>query len=79
MMPMFLNSMANIYLKMRKLCESKLQELNITYPQFGFLSTVYANPYIIQKKTGELLHTDTATIMVICDSLEKKLDSESTQ
>jgi len=69
---LFFNTIAGIYLKMRKLCEKKLEKFDITYPQFGVLSIVYANPNSIQKEVGDLLHTDTTTIMVITDSLEKK-------
>jgi len=68
----FFSTVAGIYLKMRKQCEKKLEKFDITYPQFGVLSIVYANPNSIQKEVGELLHTDTTTIMVITDSLEKK-------
>jgi DNA-binding MarR family transcriptional regulator len=63
---------SGIYLKSRRLSEKSLKKLGITFPQFGALLNLSAQDNITQKELAERMDTDTTTIMVICDSLEKK-------
>ena len=61
-----------IYQKSRRLSEKSLKTLRITFPQFGALLRLSFQDNITQKELSEIMDTDTTTIMVICDSLEKK-------
>lgn len=63
---------SGIYLKSRRLSEESLKNLRITFPQFGALLNLSAQDNVTQKELAERMDTDTTTIMVICDSLEKK-------
>jgi len=63
---------SGIYLKSRRLSEESLKSLGITFPQFGALLNLSTQDNITQKELAERMDTDTTTIMVICDSLEKK-------
>ena len=63
---------SGIYLKSRRLSEESLKSLGITFPQFGALLNLSAHDNITQKELAERMDADTTTIMVICDSLEKK-------
>ena len=64
--------LSGIYLKSRRLSEESLKSLKITFPQFGALLNLSFQDNITQKELSERLDTDTTTVMVICDSLEKK-------
>jgi DNA-binding MarR family transcriptional regulator len=63
---------SGIYQKSRRLSEESLKTLRITFPQFGALLRLSFQDNITQKELSEIMDTDTTTIMVICDSLEKK-------
>lgn len=63
---------SGIYQKSRRLSEKTLKPLRITFPQFGALLRLSFKDNITQKELSEIMDTDTTTIMVICDSLEKK-------
>jgi DNA-binding MarR family transcriptional regulator len=63
---------SGIYQKSRRLSEESLKTLGITFPQFGALLRLSFQDNITQKELSEIMDTDTTTIMVICDSLEKK-------
>ena len=63
---------SGIYTKSRRLSEESLKPLKITFPQFGTLYRLSFKDNITQKELSEIMDTDTTTIMVICDSLEKK-------
>ena len=63
---------SGIYLKSRRLSEESLKTVGITFPQFGALFNLSFQDNITQKELSERLDTDTTTVMVICDSLEKK-------
>ena len=63
---------SGIYQKSRRLSEESLKTLRITFPQFGVLLRLSFQDNITQKELSEIMDTDTTTIMVICDSLEKK-------
>jgi DNA-binding MarR family transcriptional regulator len=64
--------LSGIYLKSRRLSEESLKTLRITFPQFGALLNLSFQDNITQKELSERLDTDTTTVMVVCDSLEKK-------
>ena len=63
---------SGIYLKSRRLSEKSLKTVGITFPQFGTLMNLSFQDDVTQKELSERLDTDTTTVMVICDSLEKK-------
>ncbi|MFC1488070.1 MarR family winged helix-turn-helix transcriptional regulator [Thermoproteota archaeon] len=64
--------LSGIYLKSRRLSEESIKPLKITFPQFGALLNLSFQDNITQKELSQRLDTDTTTVMVICDSLEKK-------
>ena len=63
---------SGIYQKSRRLSEETLKTLRITFPQFGVLLRLSFQDNITQKELSDIMDTDATTIMVICDSLEKK-------
>ncbi len=63
---------AGIHIKTRKFTERKIKSLNMTYPQLGALMALIRKDDITQRELAKLLETDTTTVMVICDSLEKR-------
>lgn len=63
---------SGIYQKSRRLSEETLKTLQITFPQFGVLLRLSFQDNITQKELSDIMDTDTTTIMVICDSLQKK-------
>jgi DNA-binding MarR family transcriptional regulator len=63
---------SGIHQKSRRLSEESLKTLRITFPQFGALLRLSFQDNITQKELSEIMDTDTTTIMVICDSLERK-------
>ena len=63
---------SGIYQKSRRLSEETLKTLRITFPQFGVLLRLSFQDNITQKELSNIMDTDTTTIMVICDSLQKK-------
>ena len=63
---------SGIYLKTRRISEKALLPLNLTWPQFGALITLSQGDNITQKELANRLDSDTTTIMVLCDSLQKK-------
>ena len=63
---------AGIYINTRKFSESKIKDLNMTYPQLGALMALIRNNDITQSELARLLETDNTTSMVLCDSLEKR-------
>ncbi len=63
---------SGIYTKSRRLSEESLKPLKLTFPQFGTLYRLSFKDNITQKELADIMDTDTTTIMVICDSLEKK-------
>jgi len=63
---------AGIYVNTRKYSESKIRDLNMTYPQLGALMALIRNDDITQSELARLLETDNTTSMVLCDSLEKR-------
>jgi DNA-binding MarR family transcriptional regulator len=63
---------AGIHIKIRLFTERRIRSLNMTYPQLGALMALVRKDGITQKELAALLETDTTTVMVLCDSLQKK-------
>lgn len=64
---------SGIYIRYRRLVEEKLRDHGVTYPQMGVLLAVSREGAgMSQTDLARTLETDTTTITVICDSLEKK-------
>jgi DNA-binding MarR family transcriptional regulator len=63
---------SGIHQKSRRLSEETLKTLRITFPQFGVLLRLSFRDNITQKELSDIMDIDTTTIMVICDSLQKK-------
>ncbi len=63
---------AGIHIKTRQFTEKRIKHLNMTYPQLGALMALIRRDNITQKELAHLLESDTTTVMVLCDSLEKK-------
>ena len=63
---------SGIHIKTRRLIEQKLKPLDMTFPQLGAVMALSKKDKITQRELSEILDTDTTTIMVLCDSLEKK-------
>jgi MarR family transcriptional regulator for hemolysin len=61
-----------IHIKSRKYAERQMKPLNMTYPQFAALMVLHIEDGIRQRRLAELLETDTTTVTVLCDSLEKR-------
>jgi len=63
---------SGIYIKSRRLAEESLKPLNVTWPQFGALAHLAREDRITQRELADRMETDATTIMVLCDSLERK-------
>ena len=63
---------SGMYQKSRRLSEESLKAFRLTFPQFGILLRLSFQDNVTQKELSDIMDTDTTTIMVICDSLEKK-------
>jgi len=63
---------SGIYQKSRRLSEESLKAFRLTFPQFGVLLRLSFRDNVTQKELSDIMDTDTTTIMVICDSLQKK-------
>jgi DNA-binding MarR family transcriptional regulator len=63
---------SGIYLKTRHWTERQIKILDMTYPQLGALIVLSQHDGITQREMANRLETDATTVMVLCDSLEKK-------
>jgi DNA-binding MarR family transcriptional regulator len=63
---------SGIYLKTRHWTERQIKILDMTYPQLGALIVLSQHDGITQRELAGRLETDATTVMVLCDSLEKK-------
>jgi len=63
---------AHIWEKFRHWMERQLKAIDLTLPQFGALSALFRNDRISQRELSEIVNGDVSTMVVICDSLEKK-------
>lgn len=52
--------------------ERQLKAVDVTLPQFGALAALSRNDRITQRELSEIVNWDATTVMVVCDSLEKK-------
>jgi DNA-binding MarR family transcriptional regulator len=69
-----IEAMGIIVNKTRKFADSALRASDLTFTQFGTLFAVYQRigSTMSQRELAVSLETDTTTIMVVCDALEKK-------
>ena len=63
---------AGIDIKTRRIAERALLTVGLTYAQFGVLAAIAERAGPTQRERADLLETDTNTVMVVCDSLERK-------
>src|SRR3990170_1845666 len=61
-----------IYLKSERLAKQELKTLGVTFSQFRAMMVLSQKDNITQREFADIIETDTTTVMVICDSLEKK-------
>ena len=61
-----------IHLYSERLIQQKLKTLNMTAPQFRTMTVLYQKENMTQREFSEIIEADTTTVMVLCDSLEKK-------
>jgi MarR family transcriptional regulator, transcriptional regulator for hemolysin len=66
--------MGKIVGNIRKAADSDLKAVDLTFTQFGTLFEILQHPGspMSQRELATAIETDTTTIMVVCDSLEKK-------
>jgi DNA-binding MarR family transcriptional regulator len=65
-------AISGIYIKSRRIAEESLRPINVTWPQFGALHQLAQRDNITQTELADRLETDTTTVMVLCNSMEKK-------
>ncbi len=63
---------AGIDIKTRRIAGRSLSSVDLTYAQFGVLVAIAERDASTQRELAERLETDTNTVMVVCDSLERK-------
>jgi len=63
---------AGIDVKTRRIAERALSPAGLTYAQFGVLVAVGERDARTQHELAERLETDSNTVMVVCNSLERK-------
>jgi DNA-binding MarR family transcriptional regulator len=63
---------AGLHIKSRRIAERELKAAGLTYAQFGVLNAVFEKDGSTQREIATHLETDANTVMVVCDSLEKK-------
>ncbi len=61
-----------ISLKTQRAAEKELKLLDLTYAQFGTLTAIREKDGRTQAELAGRLESDSNTVMVICDSLQKK-------
>ena len=61
-----------IHVKSRKYAERQIRPLNMTYPQLAALMVLNIEDGVRQRELADMLETDTTTITVLCDSLQKR-------
>jgi DNA-binding MarR family transcriptional regulator len=63
---------AGIYIKLGRLMQQQLKKLNMTFSQFRTMMALSQKDNITQREFADRIDTDTTTVMVLCDSLEKR-------
>jgi len=61
-----------LHAKARQFTERRLRPLGMTYPQLAALMALHHEDGVTQTELAASMETDTTTVMVLCDSLEKK-------
>ena len=61
-----------IHLKTQRIAERELKAVDLTYAQFGTLAAVAEKGGRSQRELADRLETDPNTLMVVCDSLQRK-------
>lgn len=61
-----------IHVKSRKYAERRIRPLNMTYPQLAALMVLNIQDGLRQRELADMLETDTTTVTVLCDSLQKR-------
>ncbi len=61
-----------IYIRFERLAQHQLRELNMTFSQFRTMLMLSQRDKMTQREFADMIDTDTTTVMVLCDSLEKK-------
>ncbi len=61
-----------IYIRFGRLSQQQLKKLNMTFSQFRTMLILSQKDNITQREFADRIDTDTTTVMVLCDSLEKK-------
>ncbi len=61
-----------IHLYSERLIQQNLKKLNMTAPQFRTMTILSQKDNITQHEFAKIIQADTTTVMVLCDSLEKK-------
>jgi len=61
-----------LHTKARRFTECRLRPLNMTYPQLAALMALNRQDGVAQVELASSLETDATTVMVLCDSLEKR-------
>lgn len=63
---------AGIYIRFGRLSQQQLKKLNMTFSQFRTMLILSQKDNITQREFADRIDTDTTTVMVLCDSLEKR-------
>ena len=63
---------SGIQMKTQRAAERELKSLGLTYAQFGTLTAIRERDGRSQTELAHRLESDANTVMVICDSLQKK-------
>lgn len=56
----------------KRWAEKKLKKFDMTFPQFGVMSILLEHEGASQREVADAFNIDSTSVMVICDSLEKK-------
>jgi MarR family transcriptional regulator for hemolysin len=67
-----INLMTGIHEKSRRWADRKLREFGLTYPRYLAILILSKQQGVTQRELARKLDTDTTTMTVICDALEKK-------
>lgn len=71
-LPRLFELAAGVHHAAKRRVEASLRSLDMTYPQYGALLVLAREGPLKQGCLAELLDTDRTTMMVICDSLERR-------
>jgi DNA-binding MarR family transcriptional regulator len=61
-----------IHIRSGRIAQQQLKKLNMTFSQFRTLMVLSQKDNITQREFADRIDTDTTTVMVLCDSLEKR-------